>query len=102
MGVSNYDWHNQHKLEYFNLRGVRPWATPLFIMGGVYSMNNKTAYDKIARLRTTDLMITKMDCMLRMSFHRNLKQGALGILVVIFGRLIKVVFEEQSLFAYLI
>lgn len=60
-------------------------------------MKNRRKFKEICRLRTSDLMIFKMDCIERISLFRSLKLGLIGLLGIIVGQIVKAVYINQTL-----
>lgn len=60
-------------------------------------MENRIMFREISRLRTTDLLISKMDCTRRVALYKSLKLGFLGLLGIFVGQLAKVLYAAQAM-----
>lgn len=60
-------------------------------------MDNHIMFKEISRLRTSDLLITKMDCTKRISLYKSLKHGLIGLLGIFVGQVVKTTFAEQAI-----
>lgn len=54
-------------------------------------------FREISRLRTTDLLITKMDCTRRIALFKSLRLGLLGLLGIFVGHVAKSLFDVQAM-----
>ncbi len=60
-------------------------------------MDNRSMFREISRLRTTDLLIAKMDCTRRIALFKSLKLGLLGLLGIFVGQVTKSLFAAQAM-----
>ena len=60
-------------------------------------MDNHIIYKEISRLRTSDLLVTKMDCTKRMSLYKSLKHGLIGLMGIFVGQVVKTTFADQAM-----
>ncbi|WP_444928344.1 hypothetical protein ACJJI4_23825 (plasmid) [Microbulbifer sp. TRSA002] len=60
-------------------------------------MDNRIMFREISRLRTTDLLIAKMDCIRRIALFKSLKLGLLGLLGIFVGQVAKSLFAAQAM-----
>lgn len=58
-------------------------------------MENRIMHMEISRLRTTDLLITKMDCTRRSALFKSLKLGLVGLLGIFVGQIAKTLYTAQ-------
>ena len=60
-------------------------------------MDNRRMFREISRLRTTDLLIAKMDCTRRIALFKSLKLGLLGLLGIFVGHVAKSLLATQAM-----
>ena len=60
-------------------------------------MDNRRMFREISRLRTTDLLIAKMDCTRRIALFKSLKLGLLGLLGIFVGHVAKSLLAAQAM-----
>lgn len=60
-------------------------------------METRKLFREISRLRTTDLLITKMDCTRRVYLFKSLKLGLLGLLGIFIGQIAKTLLAGQEM-----
>ena len=52
---------------------------------------------EISRLRTTDLLSSKMDCSERVSFFKSLKLGLIGLIGIFVGHIVNTIYANQAM-----
>jgi len=60
-------------------------------------MDIQNSYKKISRLRTTDLLISKMDCNINISILKSLKPGLIGLIGVFAGQIVSMIYTGRSM-----
>ena len=60
-------------------------------------MNNRKIFREISRLRTKDLLITKMDCTRQIALFRSLKLGLIGLLGIFVSQIAKTIYAAKVL-----
>lgn len=60
-------------------------------------MKNRRKFNEICRLRTSDLMVSKMDCIERISFFKSLKLGLIGLIGIFVGHIVNTIYANQAM-----
>ena len=60
-------------------------------------MKNRGKFKEICRLRTSDLMVSKMDCIERIALFKSLKLGLIGLLGIFVGQIVKTIYANQEM-----
>lgn len=60
-------------------------------------MDSKTIFRCLSRLRTSDLMVAKIDCTRRIALFRAIKFGLIAVLSVFFSQIAKMIYDDVTM-----
>ena len=60
-------------------------------------MKNRRKFKEICRLRTSDLMVSKMDCIESIALLKSLKLGLIGLIGIFVGQIVNTIYAGHSL-----
>ena len=60
-------------------------------------MKNRRKFKEISKLKTSDLLVSKMDCIESIALYKSLKLGLIGLIGIFVGQIVNTMYAGTSL-----